>query len=315
MQGIPSLNLQQFNQNNESETRKFVQELGAGFENIGFVTVYNHGIPETLLLSFYNQIQQFFHLPEDIKLKYVDHAGGQRGYTPFGVEHAKGNPLKDLKEFWHFGRDISDPFDPLHSVYPKNKWVEELPDFNTIGQKVFMEMERVGAIILKAIAIYLKLEPEYFTSKIFNGNAILRAIHYPPINQNDEPSIRAGAHEDINLITLLTGASASGLQVLDKSGQWLDVNHVNEHLVINVGDMLQRLTNNTLVSTTHRVINPVLETDTRKSRFSIPFFLHPRPETDLTCLPQCVGNGQVPLYEPITAGDFLQQRLKEIGLL
>jgi isopenicillin N synthase-like dioxygenase len=311
-QGIPSLDLHDFLKGGESKAT-FVKQIGSAYSDIGFIAVKNHGISEALLAALYEQVAAFFALPKEIKSQYEDGQGGQRGYTSFGKEHAKGNPNKDLKEFWHFGREVSAE-DPLKNVYPENKWVKELPSFNQVGMEVYAALDQLGSQILRAIALYLNLDETYFESKTQNGNSILRPIHYPPITSEPEHSIRAGEHEDINLITLLIGASAEGLQVLNKQNEWVAITQVEEHIVVNVGDMLQRLTNNMLCSTTHRVVNPPRES-WHIPRYSIPFFLHPRPEMDLSCLPSCVSENNPLQYAPITAGEYLEERLREIGLL
>jgi len=312
VQGIPSINLQEFLAGGQSKAA-FVEQIGKAFSEIGFVAVKNHGISEDLINELYSQVEAFFALPNSTKTQYEDHQGGQRGYTSFGKEHAKGNPNKDLKEFWHFGRDVKGD-DPLKTVYPPNQMVKELQAFNEVGMKAYAALDNVGKTLLQAIALYLELDENYFDDKIKNGNSILRPIHYPPITQKPDSSIRAGEHEDINLITLLIGASADGLQVLNKRNEWVSITKVEEHIVVNVGDMLQRLTNDMLKSTTHRVINPPEEL-WGTSRYSIPYFLHPRPEMDLSCLPFCVSDSNPLNYEPITAGEYLNQRLREIGLL
>lgn len=311
-QGIPSLDLHDFLIGGERK-QDFVRKIGAAYCDIGFVAIKNHGISDALLADLYKQVADFFALSSEIKIQYEDGQGGQRGYTSFGKEHAKGNPNKDLKEFWHFGREVLDN-DPLKEVYPANKWVAELPAFNKVGMEVYNALDSLGNQILRAIALYLNLDETYFDSKVYNGNSILRPIHYPPITSEPDNSIRAGEHEDINLITLLIGASAEGLEVLNKQNEWVGITKVEEHIVVNVGDMLQRLTNNVLRSTTHRVVNPPRDS-WHMPRYSIPFFLHPRPEMDLTCLPSCITDNNPLQYSPITAGKYLEERLREIGLL
>lgn len=308
--GIPVLDLNHFL--NSTTAQKFVQDIGEAYEEIGFIALKNHGVDDDLLEDFYKVVESFFNLPEDIKNKYNDHNGGQRGYTPFGIEHAKGRPAADLKEFWHFGQWVKDDKE-LENFYPKNQVVTELPSFNTIGKQIYSSLEKTAKQVLKAIALHLNLEEDYFDHKIVNGNSILRPIHYPPITVEPNNSIRAGEHEDINLITLLVGASADGLQVLNKKNEWVSVTKVEECIIINVGDMLQRLTNNRLKSTTHRVINPPKE-NWGTSRYSIPFFLHPKPNVSLACLENCTSIDNPKQYSDITAIDYLNERLKEIGL-
>ena len=313
--GIPSVDLANFLSNDPAKQEKFVADLGAAYEGIGFVAVKNHGIPQTLIDKLYDRIQQFFALPENIKLKYnIPGIGGQRGYTPFGQEHAKGKTAGDLKEFWHFGQFVEDN-DPIKKEYPDNVHVTEIEDFLSTGKEAYETFEYTGRHLLRAIALHLGLSETYFNEHIHNGNSILRPIHYPPITgEIEEGAVRAGAHEDINLITLLVGASADGLQVLNKNNEWVSVTEIQDHIVVNVGDMLQRLTNNKLKSTTHRVINPPKEL-MGTSRYSVPFFLHPRSDMPLNCLPSCIDEKNPKQYEDITAGEYLMERLREIGLV
>ncbi|MAT52957.1 MAG: flavonol synthase [Saprospirales bacterium] len=310
---IPLVDLSQFVDGDEQQRKDFVAALGKAFHEIGFVGVINHGIPKKLIEDFYAASKAFFALPEAVKKKYeVPGLAGQRGYTSFGKEHAKHSNVGDLKEFFQIGQEVGDNELPPED-YPPNVKVDEAPEFLELGIKLYRAFEKAGAQLLKAIAIHLELPEDYFEDKIHLGNSILRAIHYPPITQEPESAIRAEQHEDINLITLLVGASAGGLQVLTMDNEWLDVVPEKDEIVINVGDMLQRLTNNYLKSTTHRVVNPPRE-EWHKPRLSIPFFLHPRSEMDLSCLPQCVSEERPLAYEPITAGQYLDERLREIGL-
>jgi isopenicillin N synthase-like dioxygenase len=314
MQNIPKLDLADFVSGTEVQKQAFVQQLGKAYEEIGFVAIRNHGLHADLLNKTYKAVQDFFHLPEDIKLKYDDSkGGGQRGYTGFGKEHAKNRNTGDLKEFWHFGQYVEDK-DPLKDVYPPNKVVDEIPEFNESGKNMYQALEATGKHMLRAIALYLNLDEHYFDDKVHNGNSILRPIHYPPIESEPKDAIRAGEHEDINLITLLVGASAEGLEVLNRSGEYIPVTEVEDHIVVNVGDMLQRLTNDKLKSTTHRVVNPPRERWS-EPRFSIPFFLHLRPEVSLACLPQCIDANNPKRYADCTAHEFLIERLTEIGLI
>lgn len=312
--GIPSVDLSEFLSGDKKLKQKFINELGAAYEDIGFVAVKNHNIPQDLIDNLYSEMKSFFGQSEEIKKKYYDAANhGQRGYTPFGQEHAKGKKAGDLKEFWHFGQYVDNEPD-LEKIYPDNVVVEELPDFNKVGKESYQIFEKTGGHLLRAIALHLGLEEDYFKSKVHNGNSILRAIHYPPIiGEVDPGAVRAGAHEDINLITLLVGASADGLEVLNKQNEWIAVTSIEEHIVVNVGDMLQRLTNNRLRSTTHRVVNPPKE-KLGTSRYSVPFFLHPRSDMELYCLDACINEAHPKLYEDMTAGAYLDERLKEIGL-
>ncbi len=314
MEAIPKLDLAQFTAGDAQQKAQFVSDLGQAYEEIGFVAIRNHGIPKDELSRLYASVSAFFDLPVDTKNQYDDsEGGGQRGYTGFGKEHAKGSNAGDLKEFWHFGQFV-DAQDPQLPSYPANKIVSELPDFNESGERLYKALEQTGREMLRAIALYLDLEETYFDARIFNGNSILRAIHYPPITADPKDAIRAGEHEDINLITLLVGASADGLEVLNKKGQYIPVTEVEDHIVVNVGDMLQRLTNDRLKSTTHRVVNPPKE-KWAEPRFSIPFFLHPRPEVSLAVLSSCINEENPKKYEDYTANQFLMERLREIGLI
>jgi isopenicillin N synthase-like dioxygenase len=311
--GIPSVDLNDFVHGSAEEKMKFVEALGKAYEDIGFVAVKNHLIAQATVDRLYNEVKAFFELPEDTKKKYeIVELAGQRGYTSFGREHAKGSNAGDLKEFWHFGQEVTDG-DPIKSEYPANIFTEELPGFNEVGIQAYRDLENTGRYMLRAIALYLGLDEMYFDDKIKNGNSILRPIHYPPITSEPKSAVRAGQHEDINLITLLIGASADGLEVLNKKNEWVAVTALPDHIVVNVGDMLQRLTNGKLKSTTHRVVNPPRE-KWGSSRFSIPFFLHPRSEMRLDCLPSCIPANEKPHWEPISAGAFLDERLAEIGL-
>ena len=311
--GIPSIDLNDFLSGDTQRKEKFVQELGRAYEEIGFVAVKGHLLTDDTSNTLYQQVQNFFNLPLDKKVTFEDpEIAGQRGYVGFGKEHAKGRSEGDLKEFWHFGQTVEGD-DPIRSEYPENIFVPDLPAFNEFGIKAYKQLEETGKHMLRAIALYLGLDEFYFDAKIKNGNSILRPIHYPPITNEPKSAVRAAEHEDINLITLLMGASAEGLEVLNKQGEWVAITALPEQLVVNVGDMLQRLTNNKLKSTTHRVVNPPRE-KWGTSRFSIPFFLHPRSEMRLDCLESCVTSSYQLHYEPISAGEYLNERLREIGL-
>ncbi|MFY0675395.1 MAG: isopenicillin N synthase family oxygenase [Bacteroidia bacterium] len=311
--GIPSVDLQDFLSGDHSKKQDFVKALGDAYENIGFVAIRGHFLSDGLSENLYKQVEAFFNLNEETKLKYeIEGLAGQRGYTSFGKEHAKGSSAGDLKEFWHFGQYVDDN-DPINEEYPENVSVEELPEFNLIGKETYQNLEKTGRYMLRAIALHLGLNELYFDDKIHNGNSILRPIHYPPITSEPKNAVRAGQHEDINLITLLMGASADGLQVLNKQNEWVSVTALPDQLVVNVGDMLQRLTNGKLKSTTHRVVNPPRE-KWGTSRFSIPFFLHPRSEMRLDCLESCISNDQPKQFDDCSAGEYLDERLKEIGL-
>ena len=311
--GIPSVDLARFVSGDENERAAFVQELGKAYEDVGFVAVVNHGVDEGLVKRFYDLVQAFFALPEDVKKKYeIPGLFGQRGYTSFGREHAKGSDAPDLKEFYQIGQTVTDD-DPVKEEYPDNVPVKEFPEFLETGVRLFKNFEESGTQLLRAIALFLGLDEQYFDQWVHNGNSILRAIHYPPITSEPKSSIRAEQHEDINLITLLVGASAEGLQVQTLDGRWVDVMAPEGYIVVNVGDMLQRLTNQRLRSTTHRVVNPPRER-WHTHRYSIPFFLHPRSNMPLNVLESCITDSQPKAFEDITAGEYLDERLREIGL-
>ena len=310
---IPVVDLGVFISGTEKEQEAFVDQLGTAFHEIGFVGVKNHGIPMELINEFYKYSNAFFALSTNEKRKYeIPGFAGQRGYTSYGKERAKGAHVADLKEFYQFGQEVPEGH-VLKSEYPDNVPVEEVPEFTSTGIRLYREFEKAGGHLLRAIARFLDLDDDYFAVEIKDGLSILRAIHYPPIKEEPASAIRAEQHEDINLITLLVGASAGGLQLLNMKGKWLDITPEDDEIVINVGDMLQRLTNNYLKSTTHRVVNPPRE-EWHKPRLSIPFFLHPKAEMDLSCLDSCITEGRPLQYEPVTAGGYLDERLREIGL-
>ncbi|HEU4472967.1 MAG TPA: 2-oxoglutarate and iron-dependent oxygenase domain-containing protein [Flavisolibacter sp.] len=310
---IPVVDLAEFLSGDKQLKAKFVQELGKAYEEVGFVAVKNHGIPDQLISDLYRYVNEFFSLPSETKLRYEKkELAGQRGYTSFGREHAKGFDAPDLKEFFQYGQTVEDN-DPVKQEYPDNVTVAEVPAFTPTLQQAYRNFERSGTALLRAIALYLGLDEHYFDEHVHNGNSILRAIHYPPITAEPKSAIRAEQHEDINLITLLVGASADGLQILTKQNEWVGVTSLPEQIVVNVGDMLQRLTNNRLRSTTHRVVNPPREL-WGTSRFSIPFFLHPKGSMSLASLESCIDEKHPKAYEDATAGAYLDERLREIGL-
>jgi isopenicillin N synthase-like dioxygenase len=313
---IPSLDLADFTSGDPEKKRRFVAQLGQAYNNIGFVAIRNHYLSDELAHKLYEVVKRFFALPDEIKQKYeIPGLAGQRGYVGKGKEHAKGRNTGDLKEFYHIGQEVEDD-DPIKSEYPANVWPEELPEFKTIGLAVYRQLEKTGVQMLRAIALYLELPENYFDDKVRHGNSILRPIHYYPITNPDEvppDAVRAAEHGDINLITLLMGASAEGLQVLRRDGKWIPITALPEQLVVNVGDMLERLTNKKLKSTIHRVVNPPRE-KMNTPRYSIPFFMHPRSDMSLAALPSCVDAEHPKLWPDITAGEFLDQRLAEIGL-
>ncbi len=309
---IPTVDLAEFMSGDPKKKADFVQQLGKAYEEVGFVAVKNHGIPDELIGDLYKYVQQFFSLPLEQKRNYEDpELAGQRGYTSFGKEHAKGSDAPDLKEFYQYGQVPRDNFS--EEEYPANVEVKQVEGFNETFEKAYRAFEQSGKALLQAIALYLGLDEHYFDNYVHNGNSILRAIHYPPITQEPKSAIRAEQHEDINLITLLVGASADGLEILTKQNEWVPVTSLPEQIVVNVGDMLQRLTNNKLRSTTHRVVNPKREL-WHTSRFSIPFFLHPKSSMSLQCLESCIDSAHPKAYEDATAGEYLDERLREIGL-
>lgn len=313
---IPSLDLADFTNGSQSSRNKFVQDLGRAYNQIGFVAIRNHYLTDELSAQLYAAVKTFFDLSDSVKQKYeIAHLAGQRGYVSKGKERAKGRNTGDLKEFYHIGQEVEGN-DPIKNEYPDNVWPEEVPEFKAVGLEVYRRLEQTGMEMLKAIAIYLQLPENYFSSRVKNGNSILRPIHYFPIdNSNEIPAdaVRAAEHGDINLITLLMGASADGLQVLRRDGKWISITALPDQLIINVGDMLERLTNGKLKSTIHRVVNPPAHL-MNTPRYSIPFFMHPRSEMSLATLPNCVDQQHPKKWEDITAGEFLDQRLKEIGL-
>jgi len=310
---IPSLDLHDFTSQDINKKQAFVKKIGDAYEKIGFIALKNHGLNETKRDLLYGQVQSFFELPLEVKKKYEKpELNGQRGYISFGREKAKGYEKSDLKEFWHFGQELEQN-DPLASEYEPNIYCDELPEFNKIGREVFTTLEETGLFILRALALHLNLEETYFDTKVKGGNSILRAIHYPPIQTEPKGAVRAAAHGDINLITILMGASASGLEIKTRSGEWIAVTALPDQVVVNIGDMMSRLTNNKLHSSIHQVVNPP-KSEWKKPRFSIPFFMHPRSEMSLNCLPSCYSETKPKLYTDITAGDFLEERIRELGL-
>ena len=312
---IPTLDIQRFTEPSSSGDREaFVAELGTAYREWGFAGIRNHGIPQAQIDRAYDVFQRFFALPDEVKRRYhVPGGGGARGYTPFGIETAKGAQHHDLKEFWHVGREI--PRDSKHAeVMPANLWPSEIPEFKEVAYGLFTTLDQLGSRVLSALALHIGLPEQFFADKTNVGNSILRPIHYPPITADDIPNVRAGAHEDINLITLLVGASAAGLEVLSQKGEWVPFTSEADTIVVNIGDMLQRLTNHVYPSTTHRVVNPPGD-DARQPRYSTPFFLHPNPDFLIETLPGCITPENPNRYpEPITAHGYLMERLREIKL-
>ena len=312
---IPTLDIRRYDAPaGAGDRREFVDELGTTYREWGFAGIRGHGIPSSLIDAAYDAFRAFFALPDEVKRKYhVAGGGGARGYTPFGIETAKDSRYPDLKEFWHIGREI--PRDSRHAgVMPPNLWPSEVPQFREHGYGLYQALDALGSRVLAALALHIGLPEDWFADKTDSGNSILRPIHYPPIGTPDVPNVRAGAHEDINLITLLVGASAQGLEVKSRKGEWVAFTADADTIVVNIGDMLQRLTNHVYPSTTHRVVNPPGD-EARKPRYSVPFFLHPNPDFLIDVLPSCVDAGNPNRYpQAITAHDYLLERLREIKL-
>lgn len=308
---VPTLSLKSYTDGQKQEQIKFIDDLFRGLKEYGFIILKDHDVETKLLSQAYEMLAKFYSQPTETKMRYAGVHGGQRGYTPFGKEHAKDSPVKDLKEFWHVGRQVAAGH-PLKKYYPDNVWPSELPEFQTTFSTLYSRLEQAGRAMLQALTFPLDVPNFYFDQMVQDGNSILRLLHYPPIPEGTDPRcLRAAPHEDINLITILPAATASGLQLKDRDGTWLDVVSDPGTLIVDAGDMLSRLTNEVIPSTTHQVVNT--PEATKSSRYSMPFFMHPHPEAILSCLPSCRGAGAK--YPDITAHDFLMQRLREIGLL
>lgn len=307
---VPELSLRAFTHGSESEKLTFVNQLFEGLKEYGFIILRDHPIDIPLLREAYSLSEKLFDLPVATKESYISKAGaGQRGYTPFGKEHAKNSKFPDLKEFWHVGRDLPEQH-KLKSFFPDNIWPSELPAFEEVFRKIFAALDDTGRIMLQALTIPLDVDKDYFTRMTDQGSSILRLLHYPPIPDGaDKNCVRAAAHEDINLITLLVSASSSGLELLTREGTWLPIETSPDNIIVDSGDMLARITNEVIPATTHRVVNPK---GPNVRRFSMPYFMHPNPDAVLSCLPSCVGSGA--RYPDILANEFLMQRLREIGL-
>ena len=308
---VPELSLNSYIEGSSTDQARFVEAFFAGLKDYGFIVLKDHPVSDELLNHAYALVREFFQLPAEAKSQYaLKDKGFQRGYTPFGQEHAKDAPVMDLKEFWHVGRDLADGH-RFEANYPKNVWPREVAEFQATMQLIFRELDRVGKVMLEALTGPLQVPKDFFAERVGDGNSILRLLHYPPIPAGVDPRcIRAAAHEDINLITILVSATTSGLQLKDRDGSWLDIDSAPNSLIVDAGDMLARITNDLIPSTTHRVVNPA---GPNEARYSMPFFMHPNPDAVLECLPSCLGKGAK--YPPITAQDFLYQRLREIGLL
>jgi len=306
---VPELSLKAFTRGSPSERQDFIDALMEGFQYFGFIILKDHAVSRDLLQRAYEMSRAFFALPEAEKINYAAGPDGQRGYTPFGREHAKGRTIGDLKEFWHVGREFAHA-SPLKAIYPPNVWPENPPPFRSTFLQLYSALEEAGFAMLEALAPSLGVSDDYFRKMATNGNSILRLLHYPPVPPDADPNaVRAAAHEDINLITILVAAEGGGLELLDRDGKWLAVDTDPDNLIVDAGDMLARATNDVIPATTHRVVNPQ---GPNVSRYSMPFFMHPHSAATLECIPSCKGAGAK--YPPITADAFLKQRLKEIGL-
>lgn len=309
---VPTLSLKDYTSGDEFSRNTFIEDLFASLKQYGFFILNDHAVSTELLDESYTQSKALFDLSVDQKNLYISQTGGnQRGYTPFGKEHAKNSPVHDLKEFWHVGRVLPDGH-KYQDDYPENIWPTELPKFKKSMTALFTQLDFIGEIVLEALTGPLELPKDYFCKMIKDGNSILRLLHYPPLSADADPRcIRAAAHEDINLITILVAATTSGLELLDRDGKWLPIETEKNNLIIDAGDMLARLTNDVIPATTHRVVNP--QDGKNNHRYSMPYFIHPNPEAELICLDSCRGTGEK--YPPILAQDFLMQRLREIGLM
>lgn len=304
--GVPTLSLKAFTAGDVAARAAFSDDLMRGLQRYGFIILADHNVDEALLDEAYRLSAAFFAEDEAFKRRY---AAGLRGYTPFGVEHAKGRSVADLKEFWQLGRDAYDPEAPDGDFAP-NVWPERPPGFEPVFKRLFAALDETGRLLLRALAPQLGLAEDYFDPLVKGGTSILRVLHYPPVPDDAPPgAVRSAAHEDINFITILVAARGAGLELLDRDGTWLPVETRPGNLIVDSGDMLARLTNGVIPATTHRVVNPA---GPNASRYSMPFFMHPTSATPLDVLPTCIGDGAK--FLPITAGAFLAERLREIGL-
>jgi isopenicillin N synthase-like dioxygenase len=308
---IQTVDLNDYTSGDAASRKRLIDTLGQGLQETGFLNVEGHGIDASLIDGTYDLWKRFFRLPDEVKRKYTDTVGEGRGYTPFGVEHAKDSPLPDLKEFWHVGQEPPEGH-PLRDEYPANVWPAEIPEIAEPTLRLYKSLERVAENLLRALAESFGLPRDTFSSMMDVGNSVLRIIHYPPVKPEHDPAVRAAAHEDINLITLLCEATDSGLEILTRDGEWVAVESGPGQIVMDAGDMLSRFTNEVIPATTHRVVNPAA--DAGRDRFSMPFFVHPYPSCDLTVHERFVSADNPPKFPPITAGQLLEQRLREIGL-
>ena len=311
VKNIPTVDLNDYTSGGAASRSRLIETLGEGLREFGFLNVEGHGIDSSLIRGTYDLWQRFFALPDEVKRRYVVGMGGARGYTPFGVEHAKDNPHPDLKEFWHVGQEPPEGH-PFRNEYPANVWPAELPEIKEPTLRLYSSLERVAENLLRALAEHFEMPRDAFSSMMDVGNSILRILHYPPVKPEHAPAVRAAAHEDINLITLLCEATDSGLEILTRDGEWMAVETGPGQIVVDAGDMLSRFTNEVIPATTHRVVNPA--ENAARDRYSMPFFVHPYSACDLTIPERFTGPDSPPKYPPITAGQFLEQRLREIGL-
>lgn len=311
LRAVPRLSLLDYLSKDEDKKKRFIEDLFSGLKEYGFIILKDHPIDQSKVDRAYELNHRFFQLPIETKEKYIANNGGQRGFTPFKQEHAKDSEHPDLKEFWHVGRELTKD-SSYHGVYPENLWPEEVAEFKKVMTELYEALDETSVILLEAIGRSLNVPLGFFKEMVHDGNSILRTIHYPPTTGEKTSSVRAAAHEDINLITMLVGATDSGLELLDRDGTWLPVESGPGEIVVDTGDMMSRLTNEVLPATTHRVVNPEAGRE-NTTRYSMPFFVHPHSKASLKCLESCQGEGEK--YPEITAGDFLQQRLREIGLI
>lgn len=311
---IPILDIRRFDEQTAGDKQAFVDDIGASFRRWGFVGITHHGIPDGVISGAYEVMRKFFALPEDVRRSYfIEGLAGARGYTPFGIEHAKDSDTADLKEFWHVGRELPADMTAMRETYPPNVWPKEIAGFKEATYGLYEALDHLGRRVLKAVSLHLGLAEDFFEDKVNYGNSILRPLHYPPITEKSS-GVRAGRHEDINLITLLVGSGEPGLQILNNDNEWVPVDTIPGTIVCNVGDMLQMMTNHVLPSTTHRVVNPP-PPYCHESRYSTPYFLHPNSDCLLETLPGCVTPDNPNRYpNAMTAHEYLTQRLIEIGL-
>lgn len=310
--GVPTLSLKDYHSTDEFVRTTFIEELFSGLKHYGFIILKDHGVDVSLIEKAYAQSKALFDLDLEKKNAYISKVhGNQRGYTPFGKEHAKNSPVHDLKEFWHVGREL-EKTNKYFSEYPENIWPNELSEFKPTMTSLYSALDQVGDVMLEALTGPLKVDTNYFARMDKDGNSILRLLHYPPLEAGvDSRCVRAAAHEDINLITILVAATTSGLELLDRNGKWLPVETEKNNLIVDAGDMLARITNDIIPATTHRVVNPG---DGRNDhRYSMPYFIHPNPEAVLSCIESCKGEGAK--YPDVLAQDFLMERLYQIGLI